>query len=521
MSRAGLWRAPTSRRRVRETNFQELLAQLTYRGAKRSNHYSSSLPLEEQIVGHVHAFVAMDESHGEIQFLKVLCIMGKKSGASRYAVSADLFKPEPPISSKEIKDLFCGRQTEFVRGLELLKANFDVAGRQSKRGDKRPWVIHGESRSGKSHLARRIFAELPSTEKRIQIVVTAGERLDAITVMRELFELLRGEFMRRMSDQRLEQDFLKKPLVDIVRQLIERIALFRNDVQSVELSTEASRRDAFDVGGELSAAPLLSKFLAKYQTETVSKSAVKLNLRPPTPGDLADVCGIMIETLLTLHRINHALILVDDIDLLEAYQSATQNARQQRSILGQALDQLHGTPGIDVVLTARSWYVHSRKDLQTLVDLGMSRPMQAAELVEIHNRRLKTKGRGTGPFLNADALLVVAGDVEGLPGVFLQHLDSAFYQFLNEEDPAPRDYDWFLEVFRQRIELFKQRCGPALELIRQAIHAGQMTIDVTKENPFFGTELHNDFVYQSYWNERNYFVSGLMRKLLTPAELGA
>lgn len=91
------------------------------------------------------------------------------------------------------------------------------------------------------------------------------------------------------------------------------------------------------MGGELSAAPLLSKFLAKYQTETVSKSAVKLNLRPPTPGDLADVCGIMIETLLALRRINHALILVDDIDLLEAYQSATQNARQQRSILGQAL----------------------------------------------------------------------------------------------------------------------------------------------------------------------------------------
>ena len=47
------------------------------------------------------------------------------------------------------------------------------------------------------------------------------------------------------------------------------------------------------------------------------------------------------------------------------------------------------------------------------------------------------------------------------------------------------------------------------------------TIDVTKENPFFGTELHNEFVYQSYWNERNYFVSGLMRKLLTTAELGA
>ena len=42
-----------------------------------------------------------------------------------------------------------------------------------------------------------------------------------------------------------------------------------------------------------------------------------------------------------------------------------------------------------------------------------------------------------------------------------------------------------------------------------------MAIDVTNDNPFFGTELNNEFVYQSYWNERSYFVSGLMRKLLT------
>jgi len=138
----------------------------------------------------------------------------------------------------------------------------------------------------------------------------------------------------------------------------------------------------------------VSKFLAKYQTETERKRAIKLSLRPPTPGDLAEVCGIMLETLLTVKRINHALILVDDIDLLETYQSPTQNARQQRSILGQALDQLHGTAGVDVVMTARSWYVHSRKDLQTLVDLGMSDPMRPADLVDIHHRRVKVKGRG-------------------------------------------------------------------------------------------------------------------------------
>ncbi len=161
-------------------------------------------------------------------------------------------------------------------------------------------------------------------------------------------------------------------------------------------------------------------------------------------GDLAEVCGIILETLLTVKRINHALILVDDIDLLETYQSPTRNARQQRSILGQALDQLHGTVGVDVVMTARSWYVHSRKDLQTLVDLGMSAPMQPADLVDIHQRRVKVKGRGGGAFLTEEALFEAAGDAEGLPGVFLQHLDTAFYQYLNEDEPGLRGYDWYL-----------------------------------------------------------------------------
>lgn len=442
--------------------------------------------------------------------------MSPAQQSSKFGTDALLFKPEPPIDRRHVKALFYGREAELKRGLQSLKANLDISGKRSKRADKRPWVIHGESRSGKSHLARRVFADLPKGKKRIQCIVPAGGRLDAVAVMRDLFENLRGEFKTRVLDQSLSNDPMQSPQVKLVDQLIEKIALFETGTTQVTLSLEQENRESNEVGVEAGGAPLLFKFLGKYQTQRSQKNAVQLSLRPPSALDLAEVCGIMIETLLGLKLIQHALILADDIDLLEGYVSAQQNARQQRSLLAHALDTLHGAPGVDVVLTARSWYAHTRKELQTLVDLAESDPMNADELMGIYDRRWQLYGgRKSSPgFLARAALQQLGGDVEGLPGVFLQHLDMAYYQYQNETQWGERDYDWVLGVFRRRLDTFREKCAPGLEAIQQAINRGSLNVDVTHHYPFFGTVLENEFVYQSYYSETTYFVSGLVRKLL-------
>lgn len=437
--------------------------------------------------------------------------MSKKT--TKFDVQAGLFKAEPPINPNDVKRLFYGREQELHRGTATLNSNLDVSGRVSKKRDKRPWVVHGESRSGKSHLARRIVAEFPSNNRRIQFLVTAKERLEAMIVMRQLFETLHGEFARRIDDQRLEVDLRRQPRVDLVRQLIDRIGLFAADVQGVELTIEKSSRESFELGAELSSAPLLAKFLAKYQSERTSKNGVKLNLRPPTPADLAAVCGIMVETLLAFKLINHCLVLVDDVDLLETYKSPSENARHERSILAMALDDLHGVPGVDVVLTARSWYVHASKELMPLVDLGASDMLDASVLHGIYNRRLEVYGNQLPAFLHSDALRAIAGDVNGLPGVFLQHLDTAFYQYQNENDDAQRDFAWLQRVFENRLEKLREHCSAGVDAILTAISADRLTIDVTNNNPFFGTVLDNEFVFQSYWNEKSYFISGFTRKI--------
>jgi hypothetical protein len=443
--------------------------------------------------------------------------VGKARQASKFAVDALLFKPEPPVQAKQVKALFVGREAELRRGLETLKANLDVKGSRSKQADKWPWVIHGESRSGKSHLARRIFAGMPSRQERAQFLVPSGGRLDAVAVLRDLFEQLRGEYSNRVWDERLSESPLKQPTIALVNQLIEKMALFKNDVQTVELTDEAGQRDSVDIGAELGGAPLLFKFLTKYQTEQTRKNAIKVSLRPPTALDLAEVCGVMVETLLRLKLLEHALILMDDVDLLEGYLSPEQNARQQRSVLAAALNHLHTTPGVDVVLTARAWYAHAHKELHTLVDLGVSAPLTAEQLAEVHNKQLAVYSGKSGlqSFLTRPALLELAADVDGLPGVFLKHLFTAFYHYQQESDFAERDYQWFLDVFRRRLPGWREKCSPALSVITKAIRDGARTVDVAKGNPFFGTELADEVVYQSYASETTYFISGVMRKLLT------
>jgi hypothetical protein len=445
---------------------------------------------------------------------------------SKFAVDPLLFKPEPPTTPRQVKQLFCGRRASFLRGLEGLKAGLDINGKRGTNSAKYPWVIHGESRSGKSHLARRIFAELPDTDQRFQFRVFAGGRLEAIAVMRDLFEQFKGRFLNRLlAVHGGPIDPLMIPEVQVAKQLVEKIGLFEAGTQSATLTYEEAHRKARELGGELGTtlAPgmfgaVLGKFIAKFQTERSDKTAVQLALRTPTAADLADVCGIMAETLLRHGLVRHVLVLMDDVDLLESYVSPQQNAKHQRSLLGQAVQTLHSVPGVDVVLTARSWFVHSDdKNLHTLVDLSQEPPMTGQEMLEIHDLRLKAFGKKqpVAAFLTRDALGELAGDVDGLPGVFLQHMQTAFYQYLSEDDTTPREYSWLLARIRRHLDTFKDKCTPGYEAIRNAVNSGTLSVNVASHNPFYGTMLHNEYAYQSYFSETTYFIPSVVRKVLS------
>src|SRR5262245_49608194 len=110
-------------------------------------------------------------------------VMPAPKKRSKFACDTSLFKPEPHTDPRLVKRLFAGRTSELRRGFETLKNQLDVDGKRSRRFDKKPWVIHGESRSGKSHLARRILAEFKPRDDRFQLLVPARDRVEALLVM--------------------------------------------------------------------------------------------------------------------------------------------------------------------------------------------------------------------------------------------------------------------------------------------------------------------------------------------------
>jgi hypothetical protein len=445
--------------------------------------------------------------------------MGKSTKArSKFDYDSNLFIPEPPEQAKLVESLFCGRTKELARGIEIMQRSLDVKGKRAKNQDKRPWVIHGESRSGKSHLARRIIIGLPKSLKRHQIIVSARERLDAMRVMTILFDDFHDEYLRRTNDQRLEQDLTQHPWVRLTDQLIERVAFFLGlgSIEAVTLKWSQEIKAGFEAGTQLAFVPKVIEFFAKFQATYTTGEALEVKLRPPTPSDLAEFCGIMVDTLLHLKLTDHVLVLVDDVDLLEGYADPVRNGRIQRSILSDALAHLNGTPGVDVLLTARSWYAHSKKDFQELVDLATAPPMSVKELVDIHNQRFAFYGGKGLPrqFLSAEALERAAEDVHGKPGVFLQRLGTAFRAYQDEDAWEERGYEWYFRVFYRIYTTYRDKCPRAAEALEKAVKEGQLTLDIGEKNPFHATIFDNEFVFQSYYQETNYFIDALTQQVI-------
>ena len=448
--------------------------------------------------------------------------MTKATTPSKFDCQPDLFKPEPPENPKHVKLLFSGRVKELERGVTTLKSYLDVKGKRSKEHDKRPWVIHGESRSGKSHLARRILVDLPHGKRRPQLVIRARGRMDALVVMWNLLERLNGEFCWRTEDETLPDSPVAIPKVQLISKLMREAAIFlRDGAETATITFEESTKKALETGLDAGVPTKLLRFLAKFRTEQSEKRSLQVALRNPTPRDLAELCGIMAETLLDLKLIDHLLILVDDIDLLEAYISVEHNGRLQRSFLSDALIALHETPGVDVLLTSRSWYAVDQREFQELVHIAQQ--MSNDELISIHDLRYGSLGppNAPNPFLTQGALKLAAADARGLPGVFLQHLDTAFHTYQEDDEWDARSYDWYLEAFRRRFAMFRDKCPAAAKALEDAVSNGRFEVDVEGGNPFHATVFADEFVFQSYYSETTYLMSSLIYKIVNVAQPAA
>ncbi|MEO5348292.1 MAG: ATP-binding protein [Magnetococcus sp. YQC-3] len=103
-----------------------------------------------------------------------------------------LFHPEPP-SGQDVVTLFQGREDALVTSVETLRYGLDA--RSPNANDffgedqtKKPWIVHGPTRSGKSHLGRRIMKEFEGDARRRAFIFPCRERLEPTGILRDIFE---------------------------------------------------------------------------------------------------------------------------------------------------------------------------------------------------------------------------------------------------------------------------------------------------------------------------------------------
>src|SRR5207245_11736214 len=136
----------------------------------------------------------------------------------------------------------------------------------------------------------------------------------------------------------------------------------------------------------------------------------------------------------------------------------------------------------------------------SLIDLTVSE-LKPADMVAIHDRQMAVYAGKSGicRFLKPETLQAFAEEVR-LPGVFLQHLQTAFYDYQGDDAWDERDYNWFLGVFRRLFTSYRHKCPAAAAMLEKAAEEGRLEMDVGEKNPFFGTAFDNLFEFQSHYN---------------------
>ncbi|MBF0625695.1 MAG: hypothetical protein HQL82_12905 [Magnetococcales bacterium] len=301
--------------------------------------------------------------------------------------------------------------------------------------------------------------------------------------------------------------------------LMEQVARFSSGANQVQW--KVSRQDQSQLGLDVRATPVpkILQFQMRMGAGRGQGEEESVTLGVPGPDAYAEYIGIMVDTLLRLKRLDHLLILVDDADLLvvdagdREYGEGERTG--QRSQLADALLALYRCRGIDVLLTARSLYARSKKEFHTLVDLSWHSPMPEETLAEIYGVHMVTFGPrdgDPGDFLPSPVVAEAARLANHLPGLFLQHLRIAYERSVREL-PFPRDIDWYLEVFRQRLREMLRISPDGTNVLLEAIRNNRMEISVPGSDPFYGSDLDNEFVIQSYYAHGLYEIVPLVSRI--------
>jgi len=305
-----------------------------------------------------------------------------------------VFEHRPLIKGDFISETFVNREDD----IETARLFFDPKTRKDM-----VYVVHGESRIGKSHLAIYLMKQFENEFQMIYFYVNANTRGYALDILKDLFYQV-SDYVASLnsSGHPEEQKFLNAYLNDvnnIFYGVPAKIALKKSRDQRQKLSPSFKGRF-----------PFIDVQLGADQDQK-KQDEILVELTTIAPDKLRDILSqcFMLLSYITKQNI---LLLVDDLDLLEKIGEG----EKQRDILSNHLKHFSTIDPVTVFATSRTHYfIERQKELHNFLEVPRMSP---TDLKSIYEKRIKCYLKGISIFTE-DVLSDLVSGFQGYVGIFL------------------------------------------------------------------------------------------------------
>jgi len=379
-----------------------------------------------------------------------------------------VFEHRPLIKGNFITDTFVNRDQD----LEIANLLFDPTNKKDM-----VYVIHGESRIGKSHLAIYLMKQFETSHQMIYFYVNANTRGNASDILKNMLGQI-SDYVDSMtpSDHHNETEFLKSYLMDINNifyGIPEKIDLKRSSEKRNKLSPAFKGKFPF---GDL-------QFGGEQDKKIQDQVSVEL-----TKVDSDKLKNILSQCFKLLHYITNQniLLLVDDLDLLEEIETG----EKQRDILSNHLKYFSTIDHVSVFSTSRTHYfIERQKELHNFLQVSR---MSTMDLKTIYEKRIHCYLKGFSIFTE-DVLLRLTNGFIGYAGIFLYECYLIMRNHLTKIHKNQQvDMTMLTEHFNKELTAFdlNPETRPVYKQIVSVVKSNQTEIAVDELTPSQG------FVYR-------------------------
>lgn len=314
-----------------------------------------------------------------------------------------LFHHNPPDNQPQLlRDLFVGREWELEQLKERLPGEWSSANIRA---------IHGESRTGKSHLTLRYLDQLSDSPHHLFIVKAASGRT-ARQILVELYRQVRNKLTEVEVPADLPDGVSSFP---ILQGALRRVRLYDGLITGEQQSKELSIKDAQEHGGGLKILAAIFGLTAEFSgaTKAQKEQSRKVALSVPDDYHRVDIIRELCEALFfTTDR--RCIVYIDDVDLLDAGPYIDQ---KEVTILLRHLQELAQSKFICVVASLRTRHLSAtNKEFEEALRVTT---MDDADLRSIYERHIQLFRKGK-PLIDERCMEQLLAAATGHIGNFLR-----------------------------------------------------------------------------------------------------